>query len=458
MRCENGVQMGGVGGENGVQMEVRGAGGVQMVREGMRVCKGCASSVQMGAGSGVHAGVRGGGLQKGCANGVRGVCKRACKAAGEWKWCAGACKAIGLVDGCASWETGRARRWGLLDGRARGRQVCKGGARCWRGVQGRCQGGVRAESTGGVQEACKVLEGPQCGRRVQGDCRGGRTAPRCACKACKGRARLDEGAAGGWAERPGARARGVQGSVIRAQGVQGAHKARLGGAKGRATGVQRACKAQCGAAGGGRGGGRLHNPPLVSHVGPRVSPCPWGRAGVLVQKEGSPCKWRGPRANGGVPVCVCAPPCPRGRANRRVPIVAPPHARVPVHVLVQAVQIRAQMSPPLHPCVCVGVGVAPRGSSWPCKLWCPHTAVSSCKSQCHHCCPHVCPRVLVAVQIAVPPIGVPLFPPPRAPLPPLVQLTVPHRCPFMPTPPCPLARPRANHSAPHRCPRVWMSP
>ena len=206
-----------------------------MVREGMRVCKGCASSVQMGAGNGVHAGVRGGGLQKGCANGVRGVCKRACKAAGEWKWCAGACKAIGLADGCASWETGRARRWGLLDGRARGRQVCKGGARCWRGVQGRCQGGVRAESTGGVQEACKVLEGPQCGRRVQGDCRGGRTAPRCACKACKGRAGL------------------CHSGVGRARRSQGEARWCKGPCDGRATGVQSAVR-RCG---WGEGGGKV---------------------------------------------------------------------------------------------------------------------------------------------------------------------------------------------------------
>ena len=104
MRCENGVQMGGVGGENGVQMEVRGAGGVQMVREGMRVCKGCASSVQMGAGNGVHAGVRGGGLQKGCANGVRGGVEVVCRGvqgdrAGGWvcKLGDGPCKEVGAA-------------------------------------------------------------------------------------------------------------------------------------------------------------------------------------------------------------------------------------------------------------------------------------------------------------------------------------------------------------------------
>ena len=267
----------------------------------------------------------------------------------------------------------------------------QGAGRCVRGVHGAggvCKDGAKGGCVQRAREACK--------RRAR--CWRGRSAA----GACKGRARLGEGAAGGWAERPGARARGVQGSVIRARGVQGAHKARLGGAKGRATGVQRACKAQCGAAGGGRGGGRLHNPPLVSHVGPRVSPCPWGRAGVLVQKEGSPCKWRGPRANGGVPVCVCAPPCPRGRANRRVPIVAPPHARVPVHVLVQAVQIRAQMSPPLRTRVCVCV------------------------------CPPTC--VLVAVQTVVSAHG-------RV----LVQIAVsPSLSPRVP--PCPCGR--ANRSAP----------
>ena len=46
MRCENGVQMGGVGGENGVQMGVRGQG----------VCKWCEKAC-------------------GCAKGAQAVCK-----------------------------------------------------------------------------------------------------------------------------------------------------------------------------------------------------------------------------------------------------------------------------------------------------------------------------------------------------------------------------------------------
>ena len=239
---------------------------------------------------------------------------------------------------------------------------------------------------------------------------------------------------------------GGQSALVRVQGAcralsfgRGACKAltRRGSVVQRA--VRRACngRAKRSAAlrvGGGGGEGCIIPPSCRTWA--RVCPR------VLGAVRGSSCKRRGPRANGGVPVqmegslCVCVRP----RALVAVQIAVSPSLPPPTPVSLCTPSCKPCKSVPrCPPCcarVCVCVCVPPRVSSWPCKLWCPHTAVSSCKSQCHHRCPHVCPRVLVAVQIAVPP----------------------HRCPFMPTPLCPLARPRANHSAPHRCPRVWMSP
>ena len=292
----------------------------------------------------------------------------------------------------------------------------QGAGRCVRGVHGAggvCKDGAKRGCVQRAREACK--------RRAR--CWRGRSAA----GACKGTA---EGGALRHAARA-RRARGVQGwtrgrrvggqsALVRVQGAcralsfgRGACKAltRRGSVVQRA--VRRACngRAKRSAAlrvGGGGGEGCIIPPSCRTwaRVCPRVlgavrgSSCkrrgPRANGGVLVQMEGSPCKWRGPCA------CVCAPPCPRGRANRRVPIVAPPHARVPVHVLVQAVQIRAQMSPPLRTRVCVCV------------------------------CPPTC--VLVAVQTVVSAHG-------RV----LVQIAVsPSLSPRVP--PCPCGR--ANRSAP----------